>query len=207
MSNPFKVWLTGLNPWLPIFLFVTLFQIIRGSVGDAVIFGAVSLLLFLDWKRIIRLPMPERPRISPTAVWLGALGIGLALYFAPKDGPIETTLLLALAPAAVGLVWYRDHGPKPAATKPMLRSKYLWISLAITLACWELFAFILSDIVKNNGAFPTVSVLVSPFLNLDSGRAVFLVLWLAIGVGLLRVKAKKSGTGGKNLPKGRRGTP
>jgi hypothetical protein len=55
------------------------------------------------------------------------------------------------------------------------------------LCVWEATAFILS-VTTPNGIenFPTISVLLDPFVENLWGRVVFVGLWLAAGYGLLR---------------------
>lgn len=100
-------------------------------------------------------------------------------------------MLLALAPIALSLTYYRDHGPKPGATKVMARTRALWVTIAITMAVCELFAYIWANVYKDDESFPTISVLVNPILESPYGRSIFLVLWMLIGIGMLGIWRKK----------------
>ena len=184
----FKELLRGINPWLPVFVFIVAFHLNRGSIGDAVIFGIGSLLLIADWKHWIPWHMPERPKVHG---WVIALVLGvsfLILLTTERNGWQDIVLLLTLAPIALVMVYYRDHGPKPSATRVMARTKWIWMTLALTMAVAELFAYIFATVYKDDRSFPTVSVLVNPVLESPIGRSVFLVLWMLIGVGLLQVR-------------------
>ena len=184
----FKELLRGINPWLPVFVFIVAFHLNRGSIGDAVIFGIGSLLLIADWKHWIPWHMPERPKVNG---WVIALVLGvsfLILLTTERNGWQDIVLLLTLAPIALVMVYYRDHGPKPSATRVMARTKWIWMTLALTMAVAELFAYIFATVYKDDRSFPTVSVLVNPVLESPIGRSVFLVLWMLIGVGLLQVR-------------------
>ncbi|MEO0061117.1 MAG: hypothetical protein RL343_735 [Actinomycetota bacterium] len=184
----FKEQLRGINPWLPVFVFVVAFHLNRGSIGDAIIFGLGSLILIADWKRWIPWHMPERPKVSG---WVIALALGVSfviLLTTERNGWQDVVLLITLAPIALVMVYYRDHGPKPSSTRVMARTKWIWMTLALSMAVAELFAYIFAAVYKDDRSFPTVSVLVNPVLESPIGRSVFLVLWMLIGVGLLQVR-------------------
>ena len=187
MAYP-KAWLKGINPWLSVLAFTTMFHVTRGSVGDAIIFGTGCLILIADWKKLIPWHMPERPKVS---VWVIALVLGVSFFvllLTERTGWQNIVLLLALAPIALVMVYYRDHGPKPSATPIMARTKWIWMTLALSMAVSELFAYIFATVYKDDKTYPTVSILVNPVLESSIGRAVFLVLWLLIGVGLLQIR-------------------
>lgn len=191
LSQWLKRVLAGINPWLPVLVFVTAFHVNRGSVGDAIIFAVGCLLLIADWKKWIPWHMPERPKVSG---WV--IGIVIAVSFSvllltERNGWQDRVLLLTLAPIALVMVYYRDHGPKPGATKQMARTKWIWITLALFMAVSELFAYIFATVYKDDSSYPTISILVNPVLESPWGRAIFLTLWLLIGVGLLQIRKKR----------------
>ena len=184
----FKELLRVINPWLPVFVFIVAFHLNRGSIGDAVIFGIGSLLLIADWKHWIPWHMPERPKVHGWVIALVLCVSFLILLTTERNGWQDIVLLLTLAPIALVMVYYRDHGPKPSATRVMARTKWIWMTLALSMAVAELFAYIFAAVYKDDRSFPTVSVLVNPVLESPIGRSVFLVLWMLIGVGLLQVR-------------------
>lgn len=186
-----KQFLSGINPWLPVLAFTTLFHILRGAYGDALIFGSGVALLIADWKKLIPWHMPNRPLISKSATVFVILVASSVLYFSDRGGWQDIVLLLALIPISLTLVYYRDRGPKPSATREMARTKWLWLTLAIAMALAELFAYIWANIFKDDRSFPTISILVNPFLETGIGRSIFLVLWMLIGVGLLGIWRRK----------------
>jgi hypothetical protein len=181
--------LFGLNPWLPIFAFVTLFQAIRVSIVDLIYFGIVTLILVADWKNWIPITAPERFRPTDISVYTLAVILGIALYLVPRQSAIGGAIMLLIISVSTYLVWYRDEVPKPTLSKAMFRTKYAWLVLALCLALWELFAYILSDI-EGDVSYPTLSVLMAPFLALDFGRVVFLLVWFSMGIFLLRPERK-----------------
>ena len=185
--NSLKKFLSGLNPWLPVFLTTFLFHVLRGAFGDALIFGFGSAIMLLDWKKVIPWHMPERPSLNKWIVSLVLLVAAAILFFSKRGGWQDIILLLALAPIALSLTYYRDHGPKPSATKVMARTRGLWVTIAISMAVCELFAYIWANVFKDDKSFPTISVLVNPVLESPYGRSIFLVLWMLIGVGMLGI--------------------
>ncbi len=182
----FKSILSGINPWLPVFAFVTLFHLIRESYVDAFIFALGSVILVIDWKKMLSLRMPKRKTLKN---WFLALVIALSfsvLFFSGRGGWQDVLLLIALAPAALYLVYYQDRGPKPSGNGTMVRTKWIWMTLAIFMAVSELFAYIWAVVFKDDKTYPTISIIVNPILDSPYGRGIFLVIWMLIGLGLLR---------------------
>ena len=189
--NWLKNILTGINPWLPVFAFVTLFHVIRESYVDALIFAIGAVILILDWKRAIRWPMPNRPEVKSWVMVLAIAGSSSVLFFSERGGWQDVLLLLVIGPAALFLVYYRDHGPKPSGNGTMVRTKWIWMTLAIFMAVSELFAYIWAVVFRDSNTYPTISIIVNPILDSPYGRSAFLVLWLLIGWGLLRNGRRK----------------
>lgn len=186
-----KQLLRGINPWLPVFAFVTMFHIMRGSTGDAIIFGVGTALLIADWKKLLRWHMPERPKFGKASVVIAILLSSSVLFLSERGGWQDIVLLLALAPIALTMVYYRDHGPKPSSTRLMARTKWIWLSLALVMAVSELFAYIWASVFEDDQSYPTISIIVNPVLESPYGRGIFLILWMLIGVGILQLWRKK----------------
>jgi hypothetical protein len=172
-------------------IYVAFFHLMRGSYGDAVIFGVGSLILIADWKHWIKWSMPERPRFRSWTILLVIAISSSVLFFSERGGWQDVVLLLTLAPVALTLVYYRDHGPKPSSTRLMNRTRWLWLTLAVVMCVSELFAYIWANVFKDDKTYPTISIIVNPVLESPYGRGVFLVLWMLIGVGLLQLRRKK----------------
>ena len=183
--------LSGMNPWLPPMVYVAIFHFMRESWVDAAIFSIGSLLIIADWKKLLRWEMPERPKLSKTPVLLAILLASSILFFSERGGWQDTVLLLALAPIALYMVYYRDHGPKPSSTPLMNRTRWLWLTLATILCVSELFAYIWASAFKDDDRYPTISMIVNPVLESPYGRGIFLVVWMLIGVGLIHPWRKK----------------
>ena len=168
-----------------------MFHIMRGSTGDAIIFGVGTALLIADWKKLLRWHMPERPKIGKASVVIAILLSSSILFFSERGGWQDIVLLLALAPIALTMVYYRDHGPKPSSTRLMARTKWIWLSLALVMAVSELFAYIWASVFEDDQSYPTISIIVNPVLESPYGRGIFLILWMLIGVGILQLWRKK----------------
>lgn len=172
-------------------VYVAIFHFMRESWVDAAIFTIGSLLVIADWKKWFRWEMPERPQLSKTPVLLAILLASSILFFSERGGWQDTVLLLALAPIALFMVYYRDHGPKPSSTKLMNRTRWLWLTLATILCVSELFAYIWANAFKDDESYPTISIIVNPVLESPYGRGIFLLVWMLIGVGLIQPWRKK----------------
>ena len=69
----------------------------------------------------------------------------------------------------------------------LARARLIWAILALLLTAWEFMANILGQLVNSLHIYPTISVLIDPMLDTIYGQAAFVVLWLLIGIGLLRL--------------------
>jgi hypothetical protein len=183
--------LSGINPWLPPMIFVSIFHIMRGSYDDALIFAVGSFLIIADWKKWFRWSMPERLKAGRLPVLIVILGASSVLFFSERGGWQDIVLLLALAPIALTMVYYRDHGPKPSSSPLMNRTRWAWLTLAVLMCVSELFAYIWASVFKDDKSYPTVSIIVNPVLDSPYGRGIFLALWMLIGVGLLQLWRQK----------------
>ncbi len=181
----FKQWTTGLNPWLPYFLTTFVFHVIRGAAGDSFIFGLASLILIVDWKRLVRWELPERLKFRKRYLTIGLGFAALVLFFSPRASIFDAVLLLLIAPISIALVYYRDHGPLPADSVALRRSVRIWILILVSMALFELFAYIWANVFKDDRNFPTISVLMGPVLDSSIGRTIFLLLWMLAGAYLL----------------------
>jgi hypothetical protein len=138
--------------------------------------------------------MPERRKLGKVIVWAAILLSSLVLFLTKRGDPAAILVLLAILVFALWLAYYRDHGPKPSLTPLMNRTKWIWMALALAMAVSELFAYIFANVNQDDHTFPTISVLVNPLLENPIARVIFLTLWSLIGVGLLGVWRKNSGS-------------
>lgn len=189
--SSFQRLVSGLNPWAPLFAFVALFQFLRGANFDTVYFSLVVVILLLDSKKIFPYEFPNRPKLNLWLVIAVSIFVAALLYLAPRRSALEVAIMVAVFFVGLTLIWHKDAGPKKLLTIQLNRAKWLWILVGVLVSLWELFAYILSDIADDSSAYPTVSVLMGPFMASEWGRLVFLTLWLAAGISLLRIERKK----------------
>lgn len=186
-----KSWLRRINPWMPLFAFVALFQFMRGAIFDAIYFSFIVLVLLINWKNLFPFEFPKKPKPNLTALVVGAIAFGAGIALLPRKSPMEVALMLGALFIAMALVWYKDAGPQTKVAGALSRSKWAWISYGVLVSLWELFAYILSDVANDPYAYPTISILMAPVMADQTGRAIFLVLWLLVGVMLVRIERKK----------------
>ena len=124
--------------------------------------------------------------------WIGVLAslAAVILAISPRHSDLDLVVVSAVGIGVLALAWAPapatpDH-PKRAYT----RAAMWWSILAVGFCLWEALAYILSVTVSEYD-FPTVSVLLDPFLEWGIGRAVFTVGWLAGGLWLLRVWGRR----------------
>jgi hypothetical protein len=191
IEQKLKTLLSGLSPWAPLFAFVSLFQFMRGAYFDAIYFALAVLVLLIDGKKIFPYEFPKKPLPNSAALLAGAVIVGTAVLLVPRKSALEVALMISVLFIALGLVWYKDSGPLGQKTKANIRSKWMWIVIAIATSIWELISYVRSDIVGDAYAYPTVSILMAPVMADEIGRASFLFLWLIAGFLLFRVVGRK----------------
>lgn len=186
----FKRW--GLtNPWMWAFFVTTSLQVFRGSPIDTLIFGSSTLVVWLDAAGFFKKSLQERPKVSNAVIAIVMLVLGISLSFFPRHTYLHGAIMIAILPVALYLVWHRDHGPKEKPDKVMARTKLIWTTLSLMLCVWEFAANIQGQFENNLYSHPTISILIDPLLDHTLGQTIFVVLWLFLGVGLLRVWGRK----------------
>lgn len=183
----FKKMVKGMSPWLPVFAVNILFQFQRHAPVDGIIFSIASLLIILDWKNLLPLHFGPRPIFRLRWIVLAIAISATVLYFAPRHSVQDMWVLLSVIPIALIAVYYRDEVERPYDPKLMARTAGTFQALGIFLAVVELAAYVISDRVHNSDDFPTISYLVSPTLEFGWVRFLFLVIWMAMGVGLMQI--------------------
>jgi hypothetical protein len=179
------------NPWVWVYLVTTSLQVFRGSPIDTLIFGGSTLVVWLDAAGFFKKSLHERPKIGNALIAVVMLVLALSLSFFPRHTYLHGGIMIAILPFALYLVWHRDRGPKEKADPVMVRTKATWMVLSLLLCIWEFSANILGQLENSLYTHPTISVLIDPFLDNTIGQTVFVVLWLFLGVGLLRVWGRK----------------
>jgi hypothetical protein len=178
------------NLWFWLFLITTAFQVFRGSFVDTLIFGAGTLMVFLSAANLLNHVQLEKPHVNKYAIYTTVLVIVLALSLVPRHTPLQAVIVLAILPLALRFAWYSDTGPKDRADVRIARARTAWAAGAVGLLLWEFAANILGQFDNSLQSFPTLSVLIDPLLDDLIGQTVFVVLWLIVGIGFLRLWRK-----------------
>ncbi|WP_349897598.1 hypothetical protein [Parafrigoribacterium soli] len=189
------------QPWTLILVTTGLFQLFRGAPIDAAFFLCIAALLLADALGWLRVSGAARPR----AAWLLAAGIPLtiALVLAPRHSVVEGIIVSAIGLTVLVFAWGSAAGPTGTTTEvtstprttmspAVRRAAILWSTVGVVCCLWEVTSFLLglpSPAAAN--AHPSISELFDPMLDSFEGRAAFTVLWLLLGVSLLRRRGRR----------------
>jgi hypothetical protein len=174
--------------WIAILALMSAFQLWRGAYVDGILFSALAAMMIIDRLTNGRLVIMKKPVVAPKVVTLGITGVlGVVLILAPRHSWVDLVAFIAIGVTVLIVAWE----PSPERVKrphsALLRSMWFWSMAAFALSLWEAAAFVLSvTLPGGNDNFPTISVLLDPFVEGIGGRFVFVALWLAAGYGLLR---------------------
>ena len=179
--------------WIVVLAIMSGFQLWRGAWVDGVLFTALTLLLILDTILGGRLRITRRMLVAPRWVTLTlVIAIGIVLVIAPRHGVVDLVAMVLIGVTALVLAW------SPAAVRPehparaYRASAIVWSALGVGLCLWEALMFVLSTYLPGGtDVYPTISVLLDPFLEWPVGKVIFIGLWLAVGLVLLRVWTKR----------------
>ena len=174
-----------INPWVWMFTTTSALQVFRGSRLDTIIFVASTLIIWVSASGLFAEDVKGPVKIKRQTIFLVAALFIAALSVVPRHTFIHGVLIVAILPLVIRLVWYRDSGRKEKADSRINRAKYLWLFLSLGLTTWEFMANILGQLVNDLHTFPTLSVLIDPWLETSFGQAAFVVLWFITGIGFL----------------------
>lgn len=175
--------------WIITFFIGTIFQFWRGSQIDTLVFATVTSLLLLASQDIFELPNLNAMRL---AISIGFLFIcTLVFLLAPSHSVLSAIFYLALIPVLLKNMWRSDSMIAELPSPALRRSSWIWFTIAVITCLAELGNYFAADATHNDKVYPTITVLVDPFVANHAGKIVFVFLWAIIGVGLLRVSVKK----------------
>ncbi|MEY4532696.1 MAG: hypothetical protein RI926_465 [Actinomycetota bacterium] len=174
--------------WICVLAIMAGFQTWRGAYVDGILFFSLSAMLVIDRLTAGKIVILKKHVVAPKVVTLGITGVlGLVLVLAPRHSWIDLVAFIAIGVTLLIVAWEPAPERVKRPQQAMLRSMWFWSMAAVALCVWEATAFILSVTVPNGYMyFPTISVLLDPFVESLGGRMVFVGLWLAAGYGLLR---------------------
>ena len=171
----------GLSWWSAVSGVNFLFQIYRGSLQDIIIFTIAWILIilesshYLDW-------IPEFKKLRKLSLNKYLLiAFSLYLLFTKRETPLTIWIFAALFIYLFLDLWRRDNGEKSKLSPTEIKSARAWGGIGIILCFWELLAFVLASISKDDYSYPTISVLIAPHLDGLIGRGIFIIAWAAVG--------------------------
>lgn len=187
MSSPSSFWRRYRHPWIWMFVIVVAFQVFRGSIADALIFGSFAGLAILSQSGRREQFLRQIPHVTRKQVLIGVAGLAVVMTALPRHSVAYGLLFLLIGCYVILTSWYADSGAKERRNLPVSRATVLWRTYGIALCLWELAANILGQLNNTLSEFPTISVLVDPMLDHPLGKAGFVLLWLMSGVGFMRL--------------------
>ena len=127
---------------------------------------------------------------------LWVLGFSIcAIFQFWRKAPVDGYLFIIFT---FGLIWVGNYEKiktsreKIAKASPLARARNIYISLFIAGCIWELLNYIFGYLKNDEASYPTISMLVMPFISHFWGLVTFLVLYLAVGWKLIVLhKVKK----------------
>lgn len=169
------------------------FQLWRGAYVDGVLFTLITVLLIVDTATGRRIKLLRAPLVAPR--WVIALvvgALGMVLMVAPRHGVIDLITMCVIGIAVFVLGWAPARSRAELPRVAYRRSAITWAVLGVALCLWEALMFIFQTAwPARENDFPTISVLLDPFLQWLPGKIVFIALWLVAGLALLRVWSKR----------------
>jgi hypothetical protein len=177
--------------WVIAFFTTAALQIFRGAAGDTIIFvsGTALLLSSGTFGRNLDFPAAKYSKTKPM-LW-AVLALVIMLTATPRHTSIMFGFFLALIVPVLLLAWGDHTEFKQKASPRIRRARLMWILWAVTMCLWEYAANVLGQLTNVKNAYPTISVLVDPLLDGPIGKAGFVLAWLAVGYGLIKVSPKK----------------
>jgi len=181
----------GLNTWIWVYGLVLLLQLIRGSWGDTIIFAFDSALIVANELGMLKFLRHERPRVQKRVIAIGMAVLLVLLSLIPPHTAASAVVFIGILPLALWMVWYQDRGAKPKANRSMFLARVVWLCFSIAVCLWEYASNLMTIATKDLYAFPTISVLIAPWIDGSAGgRFVFSAVWLLLGLAFLRIWRK-----------------
>lgn len=175
--------------WLSIFVLGGVFQFWRRSQIDTVIYGVVIVLVLLAVQERFRILKFGSTRFANAITIL--LLATLVFIFSPIHTWQIAVVYLLLALLPLKIAWQRDLGSPQDSDSAMQRSSKIWSVIGLLTCVCELGNYFASDLTHDDKAYPTITVLLDPIVADRWGKVVFMIVWSAIGVGLLRVSTER----------------
>jgi hypothetical protein len=180
--------------WLAVLAVTALFQVYRGAVFDAAVFGCATFGLFFLEIRGDSHARPGTTRAVRRAMAVSLITGSLLLALKAPPALQQLALLMIAAISAVGLLAVARPTPllRPVRTAALRRTEACWAGVLVLVCLWEATAFFLAS-PGSAAAYdhPTISDLVEPLVASELGRITFVAVWLLVGWALLPRRAVK----------------
>lgn len=177
--------------WVIAFFLTTALQVFRGALGDTIIFTTCTLVLLASGTIARNLDFPSARFNHTKPTLIAMLGLVILISATPRHTSMMMVIYLALTVPILLLAWGDHTEYKQKASPRIRRSRLMWIFWAVSMCLWEYGANIFGQLSDVKNAYPTISVLVDPMLDGPIGKAGFVLVWLAVGYGLIKVSPKK----------------
>ncbi len=192
-QRPIPRWTPGAIVWIVVLSIMAGFQTWRGAYTDGILFFGLSAMLIIDRLTRGRILVLKKHISAPRWLTLSiAVVVAVVLIIAPRHSTYDFVAFIVIGITVLLLAWEPAPDKEKLPHRALVRSALTWSMLAVAICLWEAIAFIFSvtmpDGVEN---FPTISVLLDPFVESLGGRIIFVTLWLAAGLALLRFWSKK----------------
>lgn len=171
--------------WLVVFIGGAAFQLWRGASIDTLVYASVALLVIVAVQERFRTPEFGATRFTTAASTLVVSTLVFILY--PIHSWPTAIFYLFLVPVLLRIIWRKGSKPPQDSTDALRRSSKIWFAIGSLTCICELGNYFASDFTHDDKSFPTLTVLVDPFVADRVGKVIFILVWMAIGVGLFRV--------------------
>ena len=180
------------EPTVLVLIVAGIVHIIRRNPFDIIVFFGTAAVIILDRLRRTPAPVPAA-RIGLSGGRRCVAVVGLVLYAVIAGGwqlntwPMKAALIVpGLLSAALIAARRVEDTDAPRVERGWIG----WLAIGVAIALWELTSFILQpNPIDSSYAHPTISAIVSLWLDGWPGRAIFLLLWSAAGLWLIRTIA------------------
>lgn len=179
--------LRGSVLWLVVFVGGAAFQLWRGASIDTLVYTSVALMVIIAVQERFRTPEFTATRFSIAASIL-VLSTLIFILFPIHSWPTAIVYLL-LVPVLLRIAFRKESASSPDSTEALRRSSRIWFVIGSLTCICELGNYFASDITHDDKSFPTLTVLVDPIVADNVGKIIFVMVWMAIGMGLFRVSA------------------
>lgn len=171
------------EPTVPILLLASVVHVVRRDLFDFMLFSGTAALIVADSRRSPAAASPDRRGAPPG--WLQAAVVVLGasvLALAPPASVAARGAVMACGLIAVAVVMLPADSRRGLAPSAPLRGWGVWATIGVLTCLWELSSFIAGQLWPDDGVdHPAVTDLIGPQLTGWSGRAIFLMIWLAAG--------------------------